>query len=224
MFAGPSALHTGVRFTHRMDTLTACAGEAGKAGTHLTVVTCSRCKATYPIDLDAFGEGQQVRCTNCGHEWYQTSDRLRELPDDMELIPYPAEMKARVDAGEPAEAQARFRAFVGNLAFTCSETELRAAFEVFGKVVSTTVMTDNEGRPRGFGFVNMESEADGKRAVEELDGMELHGRSISVSVGKQPAGRDGGRGRGRGDGRGRGGGRGRGRFTGDNGEVVAPDA
>lgn len=176
------------------------------------VITCGQCKATFPIDLEAFGSGKQVRCNNCNHEWFQSASRLHTLPADMELVPYPAEMKARIDAGKSPEPRARFRAFVGNLAFTASEADLKELFQPYGTVVTVTVMRDEEtGRSRGFGFVNMESPTAGLKAVQELDGHELYGRNLNVSEGKQPISR----GRGRGDGRGRGRGDGRGRGRGD---------
>eukprot|EP00966_Prymnesium_polylepis_P082002 1899878-Prymnesium_polylepis.1 len=86
-----------------------------------TVITCGQCKATYPIDVDSFGSGKQVRCSNCKHEWFQSAVRLHTLPGDMELVPYPAAMKARIDAGKSPEPRARYRAFVGNLPFTATE-------------------------------------------------------------------------------------------------------
>lgn len=85
------------------------------------VLTCGRCKATYHIDVEQIGGGRQVRCSNCAHEWFQSSSRLHSLPADMELIDYPAEMKERIAAGKSAEPRPRFRAFVGNLGFTATE-------------------------------------------------------------------------------------------------------
>ena len=181
---------------------------AAATGSH--VITCGRCKAAYTVNVEDFGNGKQVRCSNCGHEWYQAAGRISLIPPDMDIVDYPQEMKDRIAAGKPAEPVARYRCFVGNLAWSATEDELKALFEPFGSVASVSIMTDENGRPKGFGFVNMESIVAGAKAVEELDGYELHGRSINVSEGKQSASR-GGRGRGRGDGRGRGrGGRGRG--------------
>lgn len=176
-----------------------------------TILTCGRCKAAYEIDMDGFGSGQQVRCENCGHEWFQSAARLMPMPPDMELIEYPQAMRDRMAAGKPAEAISRYRCFVGNLAFTVAEDELRELFEPYGSVVGVIIMADETGRPKGFGFVNMESAVAGSKAVEELNGVDLHGRQINVSEGKQSVSRGRGRGDGRGRGRGRGdGGRGRG--------------
>ena len=74
----------------------AAAAEASgpaKLGDARTILTCARCKAAYPIDADAFGASQRVKCLNCGHEWFQTSDRLQRLPENMELIEYPEKMR-----------------------------------------------------------------------------------------------------------------------------------
>jgi predicted Zn finger-like uncharacterized protein len=173
------------------------------------LVTCGKCKAAYTIDAEAFGTGQKVRCSNCGHEWFQTASRFATVPAGYEIVDYPAEMKERLAQGKSAVPESRFRCFVGNLAFAAEEDELREIFERYGTVVSVTIMTDENGSPKGYGFVNMESPVAGAKAVEELNGYEFCGRAINVSEGKQSASR--GRGRGRGDGRGRGrGGRGRG--------------
>ena len=152
-----------------------------------------------------------MRCSNCHHEWYQAAARVPKLAANAELIEYPQEMKDRLAAGKPAEPISRYRCFVGNLPFAATEDDLRQVFEEYGTVVSVAIMADENGRPKGFGFVNFESAVAGAKAVEELNGHVLHGRAINVSEGKQSASRGDGRGRGRGGrgGRGRGGGRGR---------------
>ena len=85
-------------------------------------------------------------------------------------------------------------------------------------VTGVSIAKDDDGRPRGFAFVNMEDPEEGNKAVEALNGYTLHDRQLNVSLGKAPPGR-GGRGRGDGRGRGRGDGRGRGRgdFRGSGG-------
>lgn len=222
LLAAPAALRTPLltpRGAAHSDALAAARAPPVRAEVTVAaddlVVTCSRCKATYVIDKEAFGEGKQVKCTTCKHEWYQATPRLQKVPPDMVIVEYPQEMKDRIAAGKPAEAVGRFRVFVGNLAFDATEDDLRELFGRYGTVVSVSVMADDTGRPKGFAFVNMESIVAGAKAVEELNGEEFCGRSITVSEGKQSAG--GGRGRGRGDGRGRGRGDGRGRGRGRGG-------
>jgi cold-inducible RNA-binding protein len=79
-----------------------------------------------------------------------------------------------------------FKLFVGGLPFTTTDDELQAAFADFGTVASAKVITDREtGRSRGFGFVEFESDDEGKAAVEGLDGKELGGRTIHVSQARE---------------------------------------
>jgi len=73
--------------------------------------------------------------------------------------------------------------YVGNLSYDSNEASLRAAFEADGrKVNEVAVIMDREtGRPRGFAFVQMGSEADAKAAIQALDGKDLDGRAIKVN-------------------------------------------
>ncbi len=71
--------------------------------------------------------------------------------------------------------------YVGNLPFTVSEQELRALFEPFGEVGSIKLITDKEtGRPRGFGFVEME-QSGAAAAIQALNGKEVGGRSLRIN-------------------------------------------
>merc|ERR1719203_513451 len=103
----------------------------------------------------------------------------------MQLVDYPQEMKDRLAAGKSAELRAEFRAYVGNLPFGTAEEELLKLFEPFGNVVQVDIMVDSDGRSRGFAFVGMEILAEGKAAVEQLNGYPLSGRQLQVSEGKQ---------------------------------------
>lgn len=82
--------------------------------------------------------------------------------------------------------------FVGNLPYATTGDDLRAAFSKVGKVADANVVSDKAtGRSRGFGFVEMGSEEDAKKAVEELNGSELDGRKIFVSEARPQAPREG---------------------------------
>jgi len=71
--------------------------------------------------------------------------------------------------------------FVGGLSWNTTNTELQQAFEACGTVAEAKVVTDREtGRSRGFGFVTFEDEQGATRAIEELDGSTLDGRTIRV--------------------------------------------
>jgi len=73
--------------------------------------------------------------------------------------------------------------FVGKLSFTTTDDSLSALFAEYGKVLSANVATDRDtNRSRGFGFVEMESEEDAKKAIAALDGQSFEDRVISVDV------------------------------------------
>lgn len=73
--------------------------------------------------------------------------------------------------------------FVGSLAYATNDDGLKAHFEQIGPVVSARVITDREtGRSKGFGFVEFENDADNQKAVDQLNGKELDGRPINVSL------------------------------------------
>lgn len=72
--------------------------------------------------------------------------------------------------------------FVGSLPWSVNDDSLKSAFAAFGSVLSAKVVKDRAtGRSRGFGFVEMESEADAQKALQGLNESELNGRKISVS-------------------------------------------
>ena len=98
--------------------------------------------------------------------------------------------------------------YVGNLSFNTTDDQLAQLFAPFGTVGSASVVTDREtGRSRGFGFVEMGSDAAAKAAIGGLDGQMVEGRNLTVNIAKpRESGGGGGGGRGgRGDGGGRGG-------------------
>lgn len=76
--------------------------------------------------------------------------------------------------------------YVSNLSFHTADDDLRKLFEQFGTVSSAKVISDRDtGRSRGFGFVEMESEAEAKEAIKALNNKEVEGRAMSVSVAKE---------------------------------------
>ncbi len=99
--------------------------------------------------------------------------------------------------------------FVGGLAWATNDDSLRRAFERFGEVTESKVVTDREtGRSRGFGFVTFANESDASAASEGMDGRELDGRNVRVNAAEEKPARSGGGGGGFGGGGGGGGGRG----------------
>ena len=100
------------------------------------------------------------------------------------------------------------RLYVGNLAYTVTSEDLQEMFEQYGQVRSAQVLSDREtGRSRGFGFVEMDDDAEAEAAIESLDGQDSQGRRLTVNEAKpRTPGGGGGGGRGYGGGGGGGGG------------------
>ena len=113
--------------------------------------------------------------------------------------------------------------YVGNLAYSVRDDSLLQAFSQFGHVTSAKVMMDREtGRSKGFGFVEMGSDAEAQAAINGMNGQPLEGRAVVVNEARpreeRPGGFGGGGGGGRGGyGGGGGGGGGRGGFGGGGG-------
>jgi RNA recognition motif-containing protein len=85
--------------------------------------------------------------------------------------------------------------FIGGLSYSTSNERLREAFAAVGTVESATIVTDRDtGRSRGFGFVEMATDAEADQAVGRLNGTSLDGRTIKVekATGSGPGGGGGG--------------------------------
>ena len=94
--------------------------------------------------------------------------------------------------------------YVGNLPYSATEDGVKALFEQFGEVTSVNLISDRDtGRAKGFGFVELATQAEAEKAIEELDGKDFDGRALKVNMAKPKE--SGGRG---GDSRGGSGGRG----------------
>jgi RNA recognition motif-containing protein len=101
--------------------------------------------------------------------------------------------------------------YVGNLAYSVRDDSLQQAFSEFGTVTSAKVMMDRDtGRSKGFGFVEMGSDAEAQAAINGMNGQALEGRAIVVNEARpredRPGGFGGGGGRSGGGGGGYGGG------------------
>jgi len=83
--------------------------------------------------------------------------------------------------------------YVGNLSYEVTQDDLSHVFQEYGKVKRVQLPTDREtGRPRGFGFVEMETDAEEAKAIEALDGAEWMGRDIKVNKAKPREDKGGG--------------------------------
>lgn len=72
--------------------------------------------------------------------------------------------------------------FVGSLPFSIDEADLRDSFGVYGTVTSVKIITDKfTGRSKGFGFVEMSNDEEALKAIQELNGATVEGRTIVVN-------------------------------------------
>lgn len=75
--------------------------------------------------------------------------------------------------------------FVGGLSYETTEATLKETFSQAGTVESATVITDKmSGRSKGFGFVEMSSEEEAKKAIEMFNGKEIDGKNVTVNEAK----------------------------------------
>jgi cold-inducible RNA-binding protein len=82
--------------------------------------------------------------------------------------------------------------YVSNISFHTSENDLKNLFSKFGAVTSAKIIMDREtNESRGFGFVEMESAEEGNKAIEGLNGKEIEGRALSVSLARERENRGG---------------------------------
>jgi RNA recognition motif-containing protein len=108
--------------------------------------------------------------------------------------------------------------YVGNLAYSVRDDSLMQAFSSFGTVTSAKVMMDREtGRSKGFGFVEMGSDAEAQAAINGMNGQSLEGRAVVVNEARPREERPGGFGGGGGSRGGYGGGGGGGGYGGGGG-------
>ncbi|MEI6639301.1 MAG: RNA-binding protein [Chlorobium sp.] len=85
--------------------------------------------------------------------------------------------------------------YIGNLAYSVTEDDLREAFSEYGQVESASIINDKfSGRSKGFGFVDMPNDSEAREAIESLNDKDLSGRTIKVNEAKpreeRPARRD----------------------------------
>lgn len=158
-----------------------------------TYVKCGKCQSVYAIkeeDLGSKGRGRRLSCSVCGHSWYQSKDRIMTLrKDNFEYVPLPDNEKERIELNIKEGKNPGFvgdsRLYVGNIAFECHEDDLMDIFSTVGDVGDVSLVRDNEGKVRGFGFITMRSKDEGAKAIAELDGMEVRGRKMSVRESNQ---------------------------------------
>lgn len=72
--------------------------------------------------------------------------------------------------------------YVGNLPYSMTEDELRELFSPYGTVTSASIIKDKfSGQSKGFGFIEMATQAEGEEAIKQLDGSSVNGRALKVN-------------------------------------------
>lgn len=85
------------------------------------------------------------------------------------------------------------RIYVGNLSYETTEETLTELFTEWGEVSSSTILTERQtGRSRGFGFVEMSNDEEARKAIEEANGRDCEGRTLTVNEAKPREERGGG--------------------------------
>lgn len=125
-----------------------------------------------------------MECSVCGHSWYQSRSRLLKLGDGFELIEMPEQDLKRIERnlqeGKSPKYTGAIKLYVGNIAFSITEEALGEIFGEYGTVGDVSLVRDDQGRNRGFGFVTMREKEEGERAMIELDGKDINGRNLNV--------------------------------------------
>lgn len=152
-----------------------------------TYASCGQCGAAFALTLEAMGPGKggrRMECSVCSHTWFQSRDRLATLGDGFEMTTLPERdlerIQLNIKEGRHPKWFGDFKMYVGNISFQCTEADLFELFESIGPVGDVSMVRDETGRPRGFGFITMRSKEDGEKALEELDGVDLKGRNLNV--------------------------------------------
>ena len=83
--------------------------------------------------------------------------------------------------------------YVGNLSYDMTKSELEKIFSEYGAVSDAVIISDRDtGRPKGFGFVEMENSSEADKAIKELDGKSIQDRNIKVNEARPKTNRFGG--------------------------------
>lgn len=138
--------------------------------------------------------GSRVKCSVCGSSWYQSRERLFDIPTDTHnMIPSdPAEL-GRIARNMARDVSPNFQGvgklYVGNLDWRTTPDELLDFFESNARkqsdeskpveVCDVSIVMGQDGRSRGFAFVSFYDESDGKAALA-CNGLECNGRELAV--------------------------------------------
>lgn len=182
-------------------TLDADGQEAGGSGggdalpLPTTYITCGKCKSLFAIseaDLGTTGKGCRVKCSVCSNTWYQSRERLFDIPTEThDMSPAEKSDLNRIARNLARDIPPSFmgvnKLYVGNLDWRTTADELLDFFETYSKkddgekvsVCDVSIVIGPDGRSRGFAFVSFYNEADGKAGLE-CNGLDLNGRELAV--------------------------------------------
>lgn len=152
-----------------------------------TYASCGKCGASFALTPEAMGggpAGRRMECSICDHTWFQSKSRLATLNGGYEMVPLPERdldrIALNIKEGKNPKFMGEVKVYVGNISFLCTEEDLYEAFSEYGPVGDVSLVRDDVGKIRGFGFVTMRNKEDGEQCLEQLDGAELKGRKINV--------------------------------------------
>lgn len=89
-------------------------------------------------------------------------------------------IKQNLSEGKAPKYTGEMKLYVGNISFLCTEEDVWSAFSEAGTVGEVSLVRDEQGRNRGFGFVTMRDRAGGEKALATLEGKDLKGRNLNV--------------------------------------------
>ena len=126
----------------------------------------------------------RLECSVCNHSWFQAKDRIMTMKDGFEMVARPEYEIERIHLNMRENKAPNFlgelKLYVGNIAFECEEQDIYDVFSAVGEVGDVSLVRDDAGKNRGFGFVTMRTNEEGDKAIAQLDGTEIKGRNIAV--------------------------------------------
>lgn len=174
-----------------------------------TYVTCGKCSSLFAIAASDLGNSQytkgcRVKCSVCDHTWYQSRERLFDIPlQTHDMMPANKadldRISRNIGYGQAPNYIGVYKLYVGNLDFSTTSDQLLHFIEsnIVGQVgqedaeggggsdgrnqvCDVSLVKGHDGRPRGFAFVTFYYEEDGKRALINCNGKECNGRELMV--------------------------------------------
>ncbi len=98
--------------------------------------------------------------------------------EKVKLTRLPKKHLSKIDTGEKMS-----KIYIGNMPFSTTDTDLNAMFAKHGNVTSVNIITDKfTNRPRGFAFVEMDTDDSAQKAIAALNGTQLEGRALVVNT------------------------------------------